>query len=144
MNNIQRQNTQETGIKSLLDQYLASRKSLKSSIGETSLHLDEDSLAAFAEGTMSQRESAPVISHLVDCGFCRHKTAELVMLDLELSGEETNPIVASATTEPASISSVLNNLLSKIFGTTDQAVLAHREEDAETAESDDEKDSKPE
>ena len=93
---------------------------------------------------MSQRESAPVISHLVDCGFCRHKTAELVMLDLELSGEEMNPIVAAATTEPASISSVLNNLLSKIFGTSDQAVLAHREEDADAAEAEDEKDSKPE
>ena len=144
MNDTNRQNTEETGIKSLLDQYLASRKSLKSSIGETSLHLDEDSLATFAEGTMTQRESAPVISHLVDCGFCRHKTAELVMLDLELSGEDTNPIVAAATTEPSSISSVLNNLLSKIFGTTDQAVLAHREDEADTADAEDEKDSKPE
>ena len=143
MNNIERQDTRETRIENLLDQYLASRKGLRSSIGETSLHLDEDSLATFAEGAMSQRESAPVISHLVDCGFCRHKTAELVMLDLELSGEEMNPIVAAATTEPASISSVLNNLLSKIFGTTDQAVLAHREEDAEE-EKEDEKDSKPE
>ena len=144
MNKIERQNTQETGIKSLLDQYLASESSLKSSIGETSLHLDEDSLATFAEGTMSQRESAPVISHLVNCGFCRHKTAELVMLDLELSGEEMNPIVAAATTEPASISSVLNNLLSKIFGTSDQAVLAHREEDADAEKAEDEKDPKPE
>ena len=137
MNNIRRQDTQETGIKSLLDQYLASREGLKSSIGETSLHLDEDSLATFAEGSMTPRESAPVISHLVDCGFCRHKTAELVMLDLELSGEE---FVATSSTvsEPTSISSVLSQLLSKIFGTSDQAVLAHREEESEKDSDEDE------
>ena len=130
------------GIQSLLDQYLASRKASKSSVGETSMHLDEDSLAAFAEGNLSKRESLPVVSHLVECGFCRHKTAELVMLDLELSA--TDEVVAqSATTEPSSISRVLNGVLSKIFGTADQAVFAHNEEEAEeSAENDENTDEK--
>src|SRR5688500_11651190 len=102
MNNIGPENAQETGIQSLLNQYLVSRKTLKSSVGETSSHLDEDSLAAFAEGTLSKREAVPMISHLVDCGFCRHKTAELVMLDLELSATDEIPMSA-ATTEPSAI-----------------------------------------
>jgi anti-sigma factor ChrR (cupin superfamily) len=110
---------------------------LKSSAGEISLHLDEDSLASFAEGTLSKRESAPVISHLVNCGFCRHKTAELVLLDLELSATDERAVPA-ATTEPSAISKVLNDVLSKIFGTTDQAVFAHNEEDKdESPEGDD-------
>ncbi len=128
MNNTGPRNTDERGIQSLLDQYLTSRNTLKSSAGEISLHLDEDSLASFAEGTLSKRESAPVISHLVNCGFCRHKTAELVLLDLELSATEERT-VQSATTEPSAISRVLNDVLSKIFGTTDQAVFAHNEEE---------------
>jgi len=136
MNNIGLKNTEETGIQSLLDQYLASRSGMKSSVGETSLHLDEDSLAAFAEGTLSKRESAPVVRHLVDCGFCRHKTAELVLLDLEISATEERG-VQSATTEPSAISRVLNGVFSKIFGASDQAVFAHNEEeDDKTTEND--------
>ena len=131
MKNAGRENAQEIGIQKLLDQYLASRNTFKSSVGETSLHLDEDSLAAFAEGSLSLRESTPVISHLVDCGFCRHKTAELVVLDLELSATEDRSIPV-VTTEPSTISQALNNVLSKIFGTSDQAVFAHQEEEDDT------------
>ena len=138
MNNTGARNTDETGIQSLLDQYLTSRNILKSSAGEISLHLDEDSLASFAEGTLSKRESVPVVSHLVNCGFCRHKTAELVLLDLELSATEERTVQAATTTEPSAISRVLNDVLSKIFGTTDQAVFAHTEEEKDDpAEGDD-------
>ena len=135
MNNIGQENTRETGIQRLLDQYLVSRKSLKSSIGETSLHLDEDSLAAFAEGNLSKRESVPVISHLVDCGFCRHKTAELVMLDVALSAND-EMIVPTATNEPSAISRVLNGVLAKIFGSTDEAVFAHNDDETEKEKED--------
>lgn len=133
MENIKGQKADEKVIQGLLEQYLANRTSLKSSIGETSLHLDDDSLTAFAEGNLSQRESAPLISHLVSCGFCRHKTAELVRLDLELATQD-EPRTAQAVTEPTKISSVLNGILAKIFGSSEAAVFAHNE---------DEKDEKP-
>lgn len=143
MNNTGLQNKEATSIQSLLDQYLASRNTLKSSVGETSSHLDEDSLTSFAEGTLSRRESAPVIRHLVDCGFCRHKTAELVLLEFELS-EADDRSALPATTEPSAISRVLNGVLSKIFGSTDQAVFAHNEEkkDDPSTESSDERSKK--
>ena len=129
MENSGQMNPQELRIQGLLDLYLASRKA-----GETAVqtpHLDEDSLAAFAEGTLSEREAKPVVSHLVDCGFCRHITAELVRLDLQFAFEtETVRPVAEAA-EPAKISQVLSNLLSRIFGTNDSAVFAHEEKDEE-------------
>ena len=90
-------------------------------------HLDTDSLAAFTEGNLSAAEARPMVSHLVDCSFCRHITAELVRLDLAFSD---NPVISPAaeTSEPSRVSAVLNGLLSRIFGTSDGAVFAHNEE----------------
>jgi hypothetical protein len=119
--------TENSNIQDLLGSYLASRQTLKSSAAETSHHLDDDSLAAFVEGALSNRESTPVLYHLVECGFCRHKTAELVRLDLEFA-VETDAVMQASTTEPSSVSTVLQGLLSKIFGTSDGAVFAHQED----------------
>ena len=129
-------------VHDLVDRYLISRRILKSSAAETSAHLDDDSLATFVEGTLSQRELEPVVRHLVDCNFCLHKTAELVRLDFEFA--DANEFVSAAgTSEPSKISSVLSDLFSKIFGTSDGAVFAHEEKDesektSETNKKDDE------
>ncbi len=138
MENANHGSSGKIGVHDLLDRYLASRKALKSSAAETSLHLDEDSLAAFAEGTLSRRESAPVLSHLVECGFCRHKTAELVRLDLEFA-ETTLAGERAGSHEPSRISTVLSELFSKIFGPTEGAVFAHEEKNDEEKPSADEK-----
>ncbi len=136
MGNTELENAENTRIQGILDRYLASGKGIKSSAGETSLHLDEDALAAFAEGNLTRRESLPVLDHLVACKFCRHKTAELVRLDLALAGniEETERVSASA---PSKISAVLSDVLSKIFGTTDGAVFAHEDKKDEEEKSED-------
>lgn len=121
----------------LLDRYFASRRTLKSSAAETSFHLDEDSLATFVEGTMSLREAEPMVNHLVECRFCLHKTAELVRLDLELA--DVNQVHAlEGTAQPVSISTVLSDLFSKIFGTNDSAVFAHEEKKDDDAKQSDE------
>ncbi len=130
MNNIEQKGAEDARIQGLLDHYLSFRSSLKSSVGETSVHLDEDSLAAFVEGSLMEREEGPLVRHLVDCGFCRNKTAELLTLSLELATtEEASAPVMSP--EPSRISEVLSGLLSKIFGSADQAVFAHNEEEDE-------------
>lgn len=112
----------------LVDRFLVSRKILKSSAAETSAHLDDDSLATFVEGKLNRRELAPIVSHLVDCGFCLHKTAELVRLDMEFEGTDAVTRVVD-TSQPSKISAVLSDLFSKIFGTNDGAVFAHQEKD---------------
>lgn len=117
-------NPQELQIQGLLDRYLAS--SNKGITAEAS-HIDDDSLSAFVEGTLSRRESDPIVSHLVDCGFCRHTTAELVRLDLAFAEEEAPAKIVEAA-EPSKISEVLNGIFGKIFGTTDGAVFAHEEQ----------------
>jgi hypothetical protein len=95
-------------------------------------------LTAFVEGNLSERESTPIVSHLVDCSFCRHVTAELLRLDFAFAGEEAPVRVIESA--PTSVSDVLNNLLSRIFGTSDSAVLAHQEPE----EKEDEEESKKE
>ena len=117
-------------MQGLLALYLAARKS--GGTAAPTPHLDEDSLAAFAEGTLSEREAKPMIAHLVDCGFCRHITAELVRLDMAFAEETETVRPMAEAAEPAKISQVLSNLLSRIFGTNDSAaVFAHEEKEEE-------------
>jgi hypothetical protein len=122
-------NSQELQIQGLIGRYLATRNTTSPSANG---HIDEDSLSAFVEGTLNARESDSIVSHLVDCGSCRHETAELIRLDLAFAEEETSAI-ADTSVQPARISEVLSGLFSKIFGSTEGAVFAH-EEKAENEE----------
>ncbi len=118
-------NPQDIQIQSVIDRYLRSQSLSINSTAQN--HLDEDSLAAFTEGCLSQREIQPIISHLVNCSFCRHVTAELIRLDLAFADEETQNLIIKD--QPSKISEVLTNLLSRIFGTNDGAVFAHQEKE---------------
>jgi hypothetical protein len=131
MENEGKMNTQETAMQGLIGRYLKMRSAGNRDASTNSPHLDNDSLAAFTEGNLSELEALPMVSHLVDCSFCRHVTAELIRLDLAFAD---NPAVrlAADSSEPSRVSAVLNGLLSKIFGTSDGAVFAHNEKDEET------------
>ena len=122
-------NPQELQIQGILDRYLASNNKGITAEGG---HIDDDSLSAFVEGTLNRRESDSIVTHLVDCGFCRHTTAELVRLDLAFAEEA--PAALAAQAEPSKISEVLSGIFSKIFGTTDGAVFAHEEKSKEENE----------
>lgn len=131
--------TEDLMIQGLLGNYLRFRSASAGSNNDR--HLDDDSLNAFVEGNLSERESTPILSHLVDCSFCRHVTAELVRLDFAFADEEA-PVragfAADNATAPSSVSDVLNNLLSRIFGTSDSsAVLAHQQPEEKEDEEDD-------
>ena len=122
---------QELQIQGLIDRYLVTRS--MAGPAESGHHVDEDSLSAFVEGTLNARESDSIVSHLVDCGFCRHSTAELIRLDLEFAEDEA-PAIAETSAQPARISEVLSGIFSKIFGTSDGAVFAHEEKKDEVDE----------
>jgi len=125
MPNIEKMNPQETNIQGILAEYLTSRKPSNASTG----HLDQDTLAAFTEGNLTELEARSAVSHLVDCSFCRHITAELVRLELQFA-EEPAPS-RSQEAQPAKISEVLSGLLTKMFGTSENAVFAHEDKDKE-------------
>lgn len=117
-------NSEELNIQKLLSNYLHLQVS-SNGLSAEGQHLDEDSLSAFVEGNLGQKESQPIVSHLVDCSFCRHVTAELVKLDFAFA-EETSQ-VSVKTEAPSRISEVLSNILSRIFGSNDGVVFAHQE-----------------
>lgn len=135
MENNLKTNPQDLQIQGLLDRFLRSKNS-GDSFKTHARHLDEDSLAAFAEGNLSEREAQPIVSHLVECSFCRHVTTELVRLDLAFADETVRAATTAEETQPSKVSEVLNNLLSRIFGTGDSAVFAlqEKEEDDDEAE----------
>lgn len=125
MGNTQPNNTETVKIQGLLGRYLELR-SRQPGKSEASAHLDEDTLNAFAEGTISEREALPVIDHLTECSFCRHKTVEMVRLELQFADMDA-PVQLRETSEPSSVASVLNGILSRIFGSGEAAVFAHEE-----------------
>ncbi|HVQ56138.1 MAG TPA: hypothetical protein VMS29_05240 [Pyrinomonadaceae bacterium] len=136
MSNIEKMNPQETQLQGLLAEYLTSRKPSNASTG----HLDQDTLAAFTEGNLTELEARPAVSHLVDCSFCRHITAELVRLELQFA-EEPAPSRLQES-QPAKISEVLSGLLTKMFGTSENAVFAHEDKDKEDENENEKKDEK--
>jgi hypothetical protein len=135
MENTGKRNSEEIQIQGLLDRYL-NRQSTANGLSTQQNHLDEDYLTAFVEGNLSEREAKPIVSHLVDCSFCRHVTAELIRLDFAFADEQVQ--VAVQESQPSKISEVLHGLLARILGTGDSAVFAHHETE-EKAEEKDEK-----
>jgi hypothetical protein len=128
MANTVEMNQQEITIQGLIGQYLAKRPT----VSNNSDHLDQDTLSAFIEGSLNERQATPVVGHLVKCDFCRHVSAELIRLDMEFA--ENAPATASVDQAPGKISEVLSGLFSKIFGTVDGAVFAHSEDDKDKDE----------
>ncbi len=130
MENKGQMNAQEATMQGLIGRYLRVRSAKDQNASANGPHLDNDSLAAFIEGNLSELEARPLVSHMVDCSFCRHVTAELIRLDLAFAD---SPAISPAAemSEPSRVSAVLNGLLSKIFGTSDGAVFAHNEKDEE-------------
>jgi hypothetical protein len=90
----------------------------------TGEHLDDDLLSAFTEGRLNENESAPVLSHLVACSFCRHITAELVRLDSDVGPERESPALVQK--DDGRIRRMLDELGSRVFAPSDdEAVFAY-------------------
>lgn len=117
--------SEELKFQGLLDRFLNQR--VINDTAPRDSHLDEDSLAAFVEGNLSERESGSVISHLIDCGFCLNVTSELTRLSDAFGDEPLRR--AQPESQPSKVSEVLSGLLSRIFGSEEAVVFAHEEKD---------------
>lgn len=108
-------------------------------------HLDEDALAAFVEGSLTQSESAPCVTHLVACALCRRATAELIRLDSAL-GEADGPQTVEPE-EPGRIRRLLDDLAARVLPSSDSEVVfayhAPAEDFAEAEEAEDKTDDSP-
>jgi hypothetical protein len=113
-------NKESDRLRSMVHQHLRRRASFAQG-SPVGAHLDEDSLSAFVEGRLGDKESAPLVRHLVSCGSCRNITAQLVRLDTELSGVETEAPPLSE--EPGRIRSLLANLASRVLPSSEDEVV---------------------
>jgi hypothetical protein len=86
------------------------------------VHLDEDALNAFVEGRLSDTESAPLIKHLVACGYCRHATSQLVRLEAETAHAlgQTHDL---APEEPGLIRRLLEDLAARVLPASDEETV---------------------
>jgi len=107
-------------VRRMVHQRLSSRASLAAA-SPAGTHLDEDALSAFVEGRLSNRESAPLVRHLVGCHSCRNITAQLIRLDTELSGIETE--TSAPAEEPGRIRRLLADLASRVLPSSEDDVV---------------------
>lgn len=140
---LQSTNMNETErLGAMLQQYLQYR-ALTAPPVTAGRHLDEDALSVFVEGSLSEREAAPLMNHLVACASCRHTTAQLIRLDVALEPE----LKPFKTTEPAPEPSVFRRFFDSLrarvlhLGSESEVVFAYHETDNPVPETpaDDEK-----
>ena len=68
-------------VRSMIDQRLRSCPPAETIALADPSHLDEDSLSAFVESTISDSESSAIVSHLIACVSCRDASARLIRLE---------------------------------------------------------------
>ncbi len=88
-------------------------------------HLDEDLLTAFAEGRLTKRVEASIVSHLIECSACRHSVFFIFRLTEQL--EANTNLAVTSTVKSNSFHEFWNQLRVKVFNQTDNAVFAHQE-----------------
>ena len=116
----QKTNSQSESVRRMIEQHLR-RRALITPPVSVGNHLDEDALAAFVEGSLTQSESAPFVTHLVACALCRGATTELIRLDSALGEAEGLPTVEPE--EPGRIRRLLDGLAAKILPSSDGEVV---------------------
>ena len=117
-------NKESDRLRRLVHQHLQRRPASLAPASPLGMHLDEDALSAFIEGRLGKLESAPLVRHLVGCGSCRQITAQLIRLDTELSGVETE--TSPPAEEPGRIRRLLADLASRVLPSTEgDAVFAY-------------------
>jgi hypothetical protein len=96
-------------------------------------HVDEDSIAAFVEGRLTDTECKPVLSHLAACGLCRRTSAQFVQLENQIDDEVST---APGDEEPGRLEALLSRLRSAVPVANEEVVFAYEnpEDEEETAE----------
>ena len=86
-------------------------------------HVDEDLIAAFVEGRLTDAECTPIVSHLAACGLCRRASAQFVQLENQIDDEAATP----ADEEPGRLEGFLSRLRSAVPSLNEEAVFAYED-----------------
>ena len=102
-------------------------------------HVDEDSIAAFVEGRLTDSECKPVLSHLAACGLCRRTSSQFVQLENQIDAD----IVPPADEDPGRLEALLSRLRSAVPSAHDEVVFAYENPEDEGADPEQESSRKP-
>ena len=127
-------NQDNQSIEQLLGAFLKSKQG--ENFGDATAHLDEDSMSAFVDGALSNRESEPIMRHLVGCSPCRKITAQLARFAEELN--EQPEAMPSAAPQTSRLQQFFQSLGLSSFGIGDEAVFAHNDSAEEDKKEDSE------
>lgn len=121
-----KRNSELEAMRRMIHQHLPQSATMAAPAGAyvAGAHLDEDALSAFIEGRLSDRESAPIVSHLVSCNSCRRFTAELVRLEFEIGDVDTSAPPMQPE-EPSRIRRLLTDLASRVLPVSDEVFAYH-------------------
>lgn len=90
-------------------------------------HVDEDMIAAFVEGRLTDNECQPVLSHLAACGLCRRTSAQLVQFENQIDADVSEP----ADEEPGRLEALLSRLRSGVPSLSEEAVFAYEDPESD-------------
>jgi anti-sigma factor ChrR (cupin superfamily) len=99
-------------------------------------HVDEDLIAAFVEGRLTDTECKPVLSHLAACGLCRRTSSQFVQLENQIDAD----IVTPADEEPGRLESLLARLREAVPSADEEVVFAYENPEDESEHPQDSKD----
>jgi hypothetical protein len=110
------------------------------SLDEAAPHIDEDALAAFTEGRLTQTEAAPIVSHLVACASCRQMVAALLRLEGEFVFDDTPARQSANAEEHGRLRRFFDQLAERLAPfTSEQTVFAYQEDtSSDTSDASDE------
>jgi len=119
-------NKKTESIREMIDQRLKAVAATELGNLPASGHLDEDIIAAFVEGRMTNDECHPVVTHLAACGLCRRASAQFVQLENQIDAE---PAASEVNEEPGRLEAVLSRLRAAVPSVNDEVVFAYQNPD---------------
>jgi hypothetical protein len=116
-------------VRNMIDQRLRSCPPAASIALADPSHLDEDSLSAFVESSISDSESSAIVSHLIACVSCRDASARLIRLE-SLQFEDDDVTIPEHS--PSRLRQFLADLAAQVVPSSgEDAVFAYQNPDAD-------------
>src|SRR5688500_14350867 len=112
-------------MREIIAQRLKSVAASELSNAPASSHVDEDLIAAFVEGRLTDTECKPVLSHLAACGFCRRTSAQFVQLENQIDDD----VSTVSEEEPGRLEALLSRLRSAVPSAREEVVFAYNSEE---------------
>src|SRR2546423_7872816 len=127
-----RLNKKTETVRDLIDHRLKSVAAAELRDASFDSHVDEDTIAAYIEGRLTEIECKPVLAHLAACGLCRRASAQIVKLENQIDADPVTDISAEG---PGRLEALLSRLGSAV-SVDEDVVFAYQnpDEDEKAAE----------